>query len=264
MPFGQIVSVTGLGNGFVGTGSYLGDSGITVGKSVLTTAPNPVPFGAAVVIVPSADGVGDAMEAVSDFIASANVFYPEIFGGVAQAEVRNQSGTNIYPQNPETLYTGEYVQGSSGTVKQRGTISVTVNVGTPVPQAQVYLRTVANAAVPAGVVGGFEAAPAASDLFTLPVGTAAAASQAVIDFASTANVQVGQSVSGPGIPPGSVVKSFVAGTSVTLNNNLTAGLAAGTLVTFGNVVALNRVIFRSGVLGAQNQSDITMLDRVAA
>ncbi len=265
MPFGQTIAVTGLYPGFPGTISRAGD-GLTSTRPVLSTTTNPVSFGAPVVIVPDASGGGDTIQSVSDFIAGAGIFYPALFAGVAVREVRSQAGTNVYPQNPESPQTGQYLQGTLASVLERGTVPVIVNVGTPASQIAVYIRTVANAGVPAGVVGGFECTPGATDLFTIAVATAAAAAgQKVIDVASTTNVQVGMAVSGhPGIPANAVVASFVANTSITLNVNLTAAIPVGDLVTLSNLVQLPSVVFRSGVIGPVNQSDITLLNRTAA
>lgn len=264
MPFGQVIAVTGLYPGFPGTISRAGD-GLTSTRSVLSTTTNPVSFGAPVVIVPESGG-GDAIQSVYDYITGGGVFSPDSFAGVAVREVRSQAGTNVYPQDPESPQTGQYYQGTLASVLERGTVPVIINVGAPGSQNPVYIRTVANAGVTAGVVGGFECAPGATDLFTLAVGTGgAAAGQKVIPVASTTNVQVGQAVYGlPGIPTGSVVASLVANTSVTLNNNLTAALVAGDLFTLSNLVELPYTVFRSGVIGPVNQADITLKIRTAA
>lgn len=264
MPFGQVIAVTGLYPGFPGTISRAGD-GLTSTRSVLSTTTNPISFGAPVVIVAESGG-GDAIQSVADFIAGAGVFTPDLFAGVAVREVRSQSGTNVYPQDPETAQTGQYYQGTLASVLERGTVPVVINVGTPGSQNPVYIRTVANSGVTAGVVGEFECAPGATDLFTLAVGTAgAAAGQATIPVASTTNVQVGQAVYGlPGIPDGSVIASLVANTSITLNNDLTAALVAADLMTLSNLVELPYTVFRSGVIGPVNQADITLKIRTAA
>lgn len=264
MPFGQVVPVTGLYPGFPGTISRAGD-GLTRTTTVLSTTANPVSFGAPVVIVPTSGG-GDNIQSVADFIAASNVFYPELFAGVAVREVRSQAGTNVYPQDPESPQTGQYFQGTLASILERGTVPVIINVGTPASQAPVYIRTVANSGVTAGVVGGFECTPGATDLFTFAVGTGgAAAGQNTIPVASTTNIQVGQAVYGQaGIPDGSVVASLVANTSITLNKNLTTALVAGDVVTVSNLVQLPYTVFRSGVIGPVNQADITLKIRTAA
>ncbi len=265
MPFGQVIPVTGLYPGFPGDVSRVLGGGI-VTWPVLETAANPISYGDPVVIVPSVGG-GAAVERVADWIAGPNVFYPGLFAGVAVREVRSQAGTNVYPQNPESPQTGQYLQGTLASILVgEGTIAAIINSGTPEGQKPVYIRTVANSGVPAGVVGGFEAAPGATDLFNIVVGTGgAAAGGAVIPLASTTNVQVGMAVTGGNaVPANAVIASFVANTSITLNVNLNTALVAGDILTLSNLVQLPYTVFKSGVIGPVNQSDITLKIRMAA
>ncbi len=73
-----------------------------------------------------------------------------LFAGVAVREVKQAS---VYAATG-----GVYAPGTSCDVLERGNISVVCNVGTPTSGGAVYIRTVANGAIPAGIVGGFEAA----------------------------------------------------------------------------------------------------------
>jgi hypothetical protein len=50
---------------------------------------------------------------------------------------------------------------------ERGGVTVNVRVGTPTIGGAVYIRTVANASFPDGVVGGFEAAADGSNTVLL-------------------------------------------------------------------------------------------------
>lgn len=52
---------------------------------------------------------------------------------------------------------GSYKPGESADAIVRGAVCVVCNVGTPTAWGNVYVRTVLNGAIPAGVVGGFEA-----------------------------------------------------------------------------------------------------------
>jgi hypothetical protein len=74
------------------------------------------------------------------------------FAGVAVREVKQATS---YLPSPTT---GGYLPGQPCDVLERGDVSVVCNVGTPTAGGAVYVRTVANAGIPAGVVGGFEAA----------------------------------------------------------------------------------------------------------
>jgi hypothetical protein len=75
---------------------------------------------------------------------------PADFAGIAIREVKQS--TDYYPT------TGSYSDGDPCDVISRGSVAVLCNVGTPTAGGKVYLRIVANEAIPAGVVGGFEAA----------------------------------------------------------------------------------------------------------
>jgi hypothetical protein len=73
------------------------------------------------------------------------------FGGVA---VRKVKSATSYPDQA----TGKYAAYEYADVTQRGAVTVRCNVGTPSATAKVYVRITANGAIPAGVVGEFEAA----------------------------------------------------------------------------------------------------------
>lgn len=72
------------------------------------------------------------------------------FVGVAAREIK--SALTYLEQGA-----GAYAPAEPVPVFQRGAVSVKCNVGTPKLGGAVYVRVTANEAVPAGVVGGFEA-----------------------------------------------------------------------------------------------------------
>lgn len=72
------------------------------------------------------------------------------FGGIAVREVKQS--TDYFAAQ------GYYKPGEPCDVATRGTLTVLCNVGTPTAGGDVYVRITANGSVPAGVVGGFEAA----------------------------------------------------------------------------------------------------------
>ena len=78
-----------------------------------------------------------------------------LFAGIAVEEVKT---TGSFPSTPGVDVVGSYAQGDYADALNFGSIMVTVNNGTPVSQAPVYLRIAANVAVPNGVIGGLEAA----------------------------------------------------------------------------------------------------------
>lgn len=72
------------------------------------------------------------------------------FAGVAVREVKQS--TDYFSAN------GSYSPGQVCDVIERGSVTVVCNVGTPTAGGKVYVRITANGSIPAGVVGGFEAA----------------------------------------------------------------------------------------------------------
>lgn len=70
--------------------------------------------------------------------------------GIAVREVKQ--GTSY------SASVGSYTPGEGMDVLVRGTATVICNVGAPTAGGKVYIRTVANGAIPTGVVGQFEAA----------------------------------------------------------------------------------------------------------
>jgi hypothetical protein len=122
-------------------------------------------------------------------------------------------------------------------------------------------------AVTAGLIGDWETAPAASDLFTLTGATAAAAGQTAITLTAT-GVYVGQVVSGPGVAAGTYVVSGTgtAGSysAIVLSQALTTAITATSPLTFSNLVALPNVVARTGFVDANNILEITIKSRNAA
>lgn len=154
MSFGTVIPVTGLNLGFVGQVTRLGER-VIASRPVLATTPNNINFGAPVVIVPTAGG-GDSYQSVADFIAGGGTFTAAKFAGVANREVKtNLSYTSL--GNNGTPQIGSYAPNEMSEALERGSILVSINNGTPASQAPVFVRIALNVAIPAGVVGGFEA-----------------------------------------------------------------------------------------------------------
>jgi len=159
MSFGSVIPVTGLNLGFPGNVSRLADD-VIASRPVLTTA-NAIPFGSAVVIISNNAGTfggGDSYESVADFIAGGGTMTAALFAGVAVRNVKTLLSYTSLGNNDDVAQIGQFAPGELAEVLERGSITVVCNVGTPVSQGAVYLRIAANASIPAGVVGGFEAA----------------------------------------------------------------------------------------------------------
>jgi hypothetical protein len=132
---------------------------LVVAKVVLATTPNTIPFGTPVVVIPTTGG-GDSVVGVVDYVGTGSgqqsgTLTAAKFAGVAVREVKSML---TYPVNPDVPQTGSYAADQECEFLVRGTISVVINHGTPASQGAVYVRVALNGAIPAGVVGGFEAA----------------------------------------------------------------------------------------------------------
>lgn len=129
------------------TGPVLAGSSIIIGANGQTvTASATVQVGATSISV--ASFTANAAYAIGTNVQSTNVFSQ--FAGVAIREV--QQATSYFPATG-----GAYQPGMPCDVLQYGTVTVTCNYGTPTAGGPVYIRTVLNANVPNGAVGGFEA-----------------------------------------------------------------------------------------------------------
>jgi phage protein U len=84
-----------------------------------------------------------------------------------------------------------------------------------------------------------------------------------LTVASYTGIVVGQVVTGFGIADGTYV-TIVSTNTITINQNTTAIIAAGTPVQFAFTIKLPRVVFRTGVIDGNNVAEITLLERVAA
>ncbi|WNF07259.1 structural cement protein Gp24 [Brevibacillus borstelensis] len=82
------------------------------------------------------------------------------FGGIAVREVKQS--TDYFSAQ------GFYAPGQPCDVATRGTLTVVCNVGTPKAGGSVYIRTATNAAIPDGVIGGFEAAADGANTVEIP------------------------------------------------------------------------------------------------
>lgn len=85
----------------------------------------------------------------------------ENFIGIAAREIK--TATTYRDQSA-----GEYLQGEAVSVMTRGCVSVGCNIGSPVTGGKVYIRVLANAAKPTGVIGGLEAEVDGSNVLLLP------------------------------------------------------------------------------------------------
>jgi hypothetical protein len=257
--FGVSLPVIALNNGFLGAVSRIGKRTITA-RQVLSTSATGIKFGDPVVIIPNNAGGGDTIMSVADYIAAGNAFGSSNFAGVGVREVKTQLSYSSLATIPATLV-GIYVPGEIAEMLEEGSICVAINNGTPKSQGAVFVRVSLDAAISAGVVGGFEAVTDPNPVSTT-MGTTSGS--AAITVASATGITVGSIATGTGIPTGASVISVV-GTTVTLSANATATAASGVAVTFSHTVQLpSNVVFRTGNLDSNNVAEITLLNRQAA
>jgi len=96
---------------------------------------------------------GNLFQALPDFITvDSGSFTLANFAGVAVREVK----TFVTYQPTPTI--AGYLPGQPCDVIERGSVSVRCRVGTPTAGGAVYVRITLNGAIPAGIIGGFEAA----------------------------------------------------------------------------------------------------------
>jgi hypothetical protein len=241
------VSLAGLVEGMVasGTGIAAGSTIIAIGASTVTLSANATATAAAVAVT-FAIPTGNAA------IAAAS------FGGIA---VRNVETSLTFPSasNPGLVQTAYYPPGQIAEVLERGSITVPITAGTPVANAPVYLRTVANSGTAGTAIGDLEAANEVGATTTM--GTTIGS--AVVAVASATGIAAGQVAAGAGIPAGATVVS-ISSSNITLSAAATQTVASGVAVTFSNTVALPGVVFRTGLLDASSMAEITLKNRAAA
>jgi hypothetical protein len=228
---------------------------------------NNILFGDPVVLQPDSTGgtytqVADWITNSAGYISTSGAPVAQVgtqlpFAGVAVREVKTYLG---YPLPPGTSQIGYYAPGYMCEALERGSITVKVpNGGTAKANNPVYLNILYDSAVPGTPLGTFASA---ADVALSTTMTASAIGTA-LTVASYTGIVVGQAVTGFGIAAGTYVTN-VSTNTITINQNTTAIIAAGTPVQFAFTIQLPRVVFRTGVIDGNNVAEITLLERVAA
>jgi hypothetical protein len=144
---------TSMNIGYPGDYARNGDC-VIANRPVKSTDTANINFGDPVVI--NSDSTGGTYSQVAGFIANGGTFAQAVFGGFAVREVKSfESYFGTGNAAPNWNY---YAPGAPCDVIKRGCVIVKVNVGTPEANGSVYVRVAANVSIPAGVVGGIEAA----------------------------------------------------------------------------------------------------------
>jgi hypothetical protein len=277
-PFGSVIPVLGVNLGFLGQISRgAGGDRFIVAKQANVNNQLNIFFGDAVVVLP--DSTGGTLRSVADFIGQGGAFTAELFAGVANREVKTNLQYPITPGNGPINY---YAPGEMAEHGVRGSATVAINVGQPVCEAPVFIRTVANGSIAAGKVGGFEAAADGSTtaaaaagntgngtLAAVPTVGAAAISGVYVILMKTATTYNVVDPNGRIIGAGTTGVAFAStGINFTLNAggtpfakgdsfNVTATMLTVSLASRG-------VVFKTGVLDGNGVAEITLLHRQAA
>jgi hypothetical protein len=132
--------------GFPGSFSRSGDTVIAARaiKSTDASGPN---FGNAMILNDD-NTYSDLAVAKAAGVATIDI---TTFAGIAAREVKSFTTFSPAPT------VGNYAPAQVADCIERGSVAITCLVGTPKSGGKVYMRTVLNGAIPAGIVGGFEA-----------------------------------------------------------------------------------------------------------
>lgn len=250
-----VIPVKGLFLGFVGNISNEGFS-LRTPRQVNPADTLPIAFGETLVL-----NANNTYSSVKTFIAAGGTIGVNSSGlftplGIATSNVNINPTYPIQGSNDVLTPGGVFLPGSICDGLVQGTINISCNNGTPTAGGNVYLRTVANGAIPAGLVGGLEAVVDPNPVAT--TGTATINTNA-LTVASGTGIAVGQGVSGLGIAPYTTVTA-VAGTAVTLSLPVTAALSA-TAVSFSSTVLVNNFKWKTGFLEVDLTAQVTILER---
>jgi hypothetical protein len=274
--FGVAIPVTGPGIGYLGQVSRT-NAGEPVIAARLANANNAnnITFADAVVLQP--DQTGGTYTQVADWLANGSTWtsgtdyltalpapQPVVtgilpFAGFAVREVKTLL---TFPLPAGTGQVGYYAPGQMCEVLERGSCISKLLAGTPKAGNPVYLRILAHTGV-STVVGGIEAS---LDGLTATTMTASAIGTS-LTFATGTDAVVGTAViASVGIAPGTYVTN-VSTNTITINQNTTAIIPAGTPVQCSYNIMLPDVIFATGVVsayGSDNVVEVTILKRIQA
>ena len=167
--FGAVFPVLGPNNGFPGNMSRLAER-VIVARPLLATTATSVQNGQPLVIIPTAGG-GDNYQSVTDFVGGGGTLSATSRISIAHREVK----TNLVYTTLTTIGTpfiNVYQPGELTEAIERGSAVVKFNVTAPattaLSQQAVYIRVAVNAAIPAGIVGGFEAVADGTNTVQIP------------------------------------------------------------------------------------------------
>jgi hypothetical protein len=147
----SVIPVKGLYLGFVGNISNEGYS-LRTARQVKISDTNAIAFGETFVL-----NTDNTYSSVKTFVAGSGTVTAATPIGIAVSNVNINPTYNTQGTDGVNTPGGVYLPGTIMDGLVQGTINVSCNNGTPTAGGNVYIRTVLNGAIPAGVVGGLEA-----------------------------------------------------------------------------------------------------------
>lgn len=251
--FGAVIPVTGLNNGFLGQVSRTNSGEPCIVARLANAANiNKISFGDSVVLLP--DSAGGTYRQMADFVANG--------GAVAFGTASTHTNTTLDTlSNAAGLAPGMFVFGA----------------GIP---AGTYIISISSA----GAATLSQATTASATLVSIYVGVFAGIAGREVKTQLTYPITPGSSLIGsyaPGemtevmVGRGSIIVAINAGTPISngqvymrvaLNGAIPAGLVGDLEAAPDgvNTVALTGVVFKTGVLDANNLAEITFLNRILA
>jgi hypothetical protein len=146
-----VIPIPGIYLGFVGNISSEGFS-LRSARQVNPTDTLNVAFGETFVLNPN-----NTYSSIASFIAAGNTVDDTTPFGIAASNVNINPTYNVQGTGGVFTPGGVYLPGAMMDGLVQGTINVYCANGTPEAGGAVYMRTVANPAIPAGLVGSLEA-----------------------------------------------------------------------------------------------------------
>jgi hypothetical protein len=148
----SVIPVKGLYLGFVGNVSNEGYS-LRKPRMVQAADPNPIAFGETLTL-----NANNTYSSIKSFVAGAGTVTAALNLGIATSNVNINPTYNSQGSGGVNTGGGQFVQGTICDALLQGTINVFCANGVPTAGGKVYIRIALNGAIPAGVVGGLEAA----------------------------------------------------------------------------------------------------------
>ena len=157
-----VVSQTGtIGSGTLTTITVVSATGIAVGQSVsgpgITAGTLVTVVSGTTITIGTAASGAETAQLFSFYAAGVAIVHGTALG-IAAANTNTNFSFPMAGTLGAMTEGGKFSPGQIADVLTQGTMNVACNVGTPTAGGLVYIRVALNVAIPAGVVGGFEAA----------------------------------------------------------------------------------------------------------